>query len=35
MELYLLQLFIGGIIGCVLGRKELKQIINNHKANKK
>lgn len=35
MELYLIQLFIGGVIGCVLGRKELKKIIEDYKANKK
>lgn len=32
MGIYLLQLLAGVAIGCVLGRKELKQIIENSKS---
>lgn len=32
MQVYLLQLLAGLIIGCILGRDQLKQIINDGKS---
>lgn len=35
MELYLIQLAVGIVIGCILGKKELGEIIKKHNKNNK